>query len=231
MIATLIPARGGSERIPRKNLAKVGGVTLIARAIELATEAGVDRVWCSTDDAEIAEEAVRAGALIHRRDPVDANGRQPPDRVIELWWRSLTLAERPDAFALQQCTAPLLTPKDIRACFDLLPGREVAYTAVESHALHFGGRLRAHASGDPMLIADRPVGYRPRVLDPGYERRASEFGGCWALTRAHWEQSHSRDAHPCRASQVIVDRWRAIDIDDADDLEMVRALVAWRGWP
>ena len=63
----IIPARGGSKGIPLKNLQKVAGKTLLARAVEAASEAtGVDLVVVSTDHDGIAAEAERAGATVVR---------------------------------------------------------------------------------------------------------------------------------------------------------------------
>jgi len=61
----LIPARGGSKGVPRKNLRRVGGRSLITRAVEAMTSSGaVDHVLVSTEDEEIANEARRAGAAV-----------------------------------------------------------------------------------------------------------------------------------------------------------------------
>ena len=64
-VLALIPARGGSKGVPGKNLKKIGGRTLIARAVEAAQKSGVcDHVLVSTEYAAIAEEARRAGAEV-----------------------------------------------------------------------------------------------------------------------------------------------------------------------
>jgi CMP-N-acetylneuraminic acid synthetase len=64
----LIPARGGSKRFPRKNVALLGGISLVERAVEVARAADVfDRIIVSSEDAEIRGLAARAGAEIHER--------------------------------------------------------------------------------------------------------------------------------------------------------------------
>ncbi|TPW94057.1 acylneuraminate cytidylyltransferase family protein, partial [Schumannella luteola] len=62
-VVAIIPARGGSRGVPSKNLRRVGGVPLVARAVESALAvAAIDRVVVSTDDPEIAEVARARGA-------------------------------------------------------------------------------------------------------------------------------------------------------------------------
>lgn len=68
----VIPARGGSKGVPRKNLIEVGGRTLLDRAVTALRGSGVvDRVVVSTDDAEIAQEARRAGAEVPFMRPAE----------------------------------------------------------------------------------------------------------------------------------------------------------------
>src|SRR5437588_9340273 len=64
-VLVVVPARGGSKGIPRKNLQLLGGRPLVAHAVDAARQATlVTRVLCSTDDPEIAETARRAGAQV-----------------------------------------------------------------------------------------------------------------------------------------------------------------------
>src|SRR5258707_13400322 len=64
-VLAVVPARGGSKGIPRKNLQLLGGKPLVALAIEAGLSARlVTRVLCSTDDREIAEAAEQAGAEV-----------------------------------------------------------------------------------------------------------------------------------------------------------------------
>lgn len=70
MRLAVIPARGGSKRIPRKNIRLFHGIPMIARSIQAALEAkAFDRVIVSTDDDEIAEIAVRHGAEVPFKRP------------------------------------------------------------------------------------------------------------------------------------------------------------------
>lgn len=78
-ILGLIPARGGSKGVPRKNLAQVGGRSLIARAVAALGDSGViDHVLVSTDDEEIAAAAKQAGADVPFLRPQDMAGDEAP---------------------------------------------------------------------------------------------------------------------------------------------------------
>jgi CMP-N,N'-diacetyllegionaminic acid synthase len=63
-ILAIIPARGGSKGVPRKNIRALGGKPLIAHTIESAIQSAIDDVIVSTDDNEIAEIAVKYGAVV-----------------------------------------------------------------------------------------------------------------------------------------------------------------------
>ncbi|MBE0533503.1 MAG: acylneuraminate cytidylyltransferase family protein [Rhodospirillales bacterium] len=84
-VLALIPARGGSKGVPRKNLRLVGGRSLIERAVAAVRGSGVvDRVLVSTDDEEIAEAARQAGAEVpFLRPPELASDRAPMGPVIQ----------------------------------------------------------------------------------------------------------------------------------------------------
>src|SRR5207237_5366032 len=78
-VLALVPARGGSKGLPRKNLRLLGGKPLVVHAIEAGRAARlVDRVICSTDDPEIAEVARAAGAEVLQR-PAELAGAAVAD--------------------------------------------------------------------------------------------------------------------------------------------------------
>ena len=69
-VLAIIPARGGSKRIPKKNLAKISGKSLVSWAIQVAEQAkSIDAVWVSTDSKEIAKEAEKNGVPVPRFRP------------------------------------------------------------------------------------------------------------------------------------------------------------------
>lgn len=113
----IIPARGGSKGIPRKNLRPLNGRPLIYYAVTAAREAGsVDRVLVSTDDEEIALLAERFGATVQMRPSALSGDDTTLDQVVEHVVRSLeSRGEHFDLILTVQPTAPLIRPEDIDA--------------------------------------------------------------------------------------------------------------------
>lgn len=119
----IIPARGGSKRIPRKNIRPFLGTPIIAYSIRAAQESGLfDAVMVSTDDTEIAEVAGQYGAEVpFLRSPETATDYATTAAVLTEVIR--TYAERGQLFDRVCClyaTAPFVTADKIRAAFDKL---------------------------------------------------------------------------------------------------------------
>jgi len=119
----LIPARGGSRRVPGKNSRLLAGVPLIAHTIEGANAAEIfDDVVVSTDSQEIAQIARRHGATVPGLRPSEIAGATSPD----IQWVEHTLdllaqdGRTYDVFAILRPTSPFRTPQSIRAAYELL---------------------------------------------------------------------------------------------------------------
>jgi pseudaminic acid cytidylyltransferase len=110
----IIPARGGSKRIPRKNIRSFCGKPMIARSIEAALESGVfDAVVVSTDDDEIASIAESCGAEVPFRRPSELSNDHAatmPVMVHALNWWELNKSKVEFLFCIY-ATAPFLKPK------------------------------------------------------------------------------------------------------------------------
>lgn len=123
-ILGIIPARGGSKSIPRKNIKDLGGKPLIAWTIEAAKSSGVlDRLMLTTDDAEIAEVGRRWGAEVPFIRPKElAEDNTPTLPVLQHAVSRLKENENyaPDAVMLLQPTAPLRQPEHIKDAIELL---------------------------------------------------------------------------------------------------------------
>ncbi|MDD3146382.1 MAG: acylneuraminate cytidylyltransferase family protein [Candidatus Riflebacteria bacterium] len=128
VIWAIIPARGGSKRLPRKNILPfAGGLSLTARTVQAAIAAQIfARVVVSTDDEEIAEDGRQAGALVPFLRPValadDTASSVDVLRHAVSELRKIHPEERPVAVCLLQVTSPMLVSKHISEAVDLFLG-------------------------------------------------------------------------------------------------------------
>ena len=114
----IIPARGGSKGIPRKNLQQVGNKSLVRRAIEVALASQrIDRVILTTDDDEIADEGIAAGAEIIRRPANLAADETPTMPVLQYVLNTLDSAGWvADVVVLLEPTSPFRTSAIVDEC-------------------------------------------------------------------------------------------------------------------
>jgi CMP-N,N'-diacetyllegionaminic acid synthase len=136
----MIPARGGSRGIPRKNLVDFAGKPLIAHTIEAAlTARRVERVMVSTEDNEIAEVARRWGAEVPFRRPEELSTDTATGSAVSRHWLEWVRAEglRPQVVIHLQVTSPLRTADDIDGALEMLeePNRDcvASVCAVSEH--------------------------------------------------------------------------------------------------
>lgn len=112
----IIPARGGSKRIPRKNIKPFMGKPIIAYSIEAALQSGLfDEVMVSTDDVEIAEIACKYGAKVPFMRSVDTSNdyASTDDVVLEVLMMYKELGKSFDTICCIYSTAPFITPKKL----------------------------------------------------------------------------------------------------------------------
>lgn len=109
-ITAIIPARGGSKSIPRKNILRLGGAPLIAYSIAAGLESKyIDRVIVSTDDEEIAEVSKSYGAEVPFMRPENLAGDAVTDFPVfehAVRWLELVGNDRPDLIVQLRPTSP-----------------------------------------------------------------------------------------------------------------------------
>ena len=119
----VIPARGGSKRIPRKNIRMFSGKPMIAWSIEAAQASGCfDLIVVSTDDSEIADVAAQCGADVPFMRPKeladDFSGTTPVVVHAIRWFQDQ--GQDPQAVCCLYATAPFVKSSDIRQGYDIL---------------------------------------------------------------------------------------------------------------
>jgi CMP-N,N'-diacetyllegionaminic acid synthase len=220
----LIPARAGSKGLPGKNLRVVGGVSLLARAILVARAVdGVSRIVVSTDGPAIAEEARRYGADVHDRPAELASDRSPVIATI----RHVLAEQReqghmPRFGLLLEPTSPLRTVQDTQRCLDAVrEGADSAATFTEA-AVH-PHRTFVIEEGSATPFIEGAVPWKPRqALQP---KAYQLSGGAYAFRCDRFPPTGLAVLFG-RIAPVVVPRERSVDIDDANDLRAVEALLA-----
>lgn len=154
----LIPARGGSKGIPRKNIRCMAGKPLVVWAIESALRSDfLESVVVSTDDEEIADVARRAGAKVPFMRPPELAQDQTPG--IEPVLHALDQLPQFDSVLLLQPTSPLRTTADIDACLAMAMDRRapsvVSVCEPDTHP-YWTYRLAEGQTLQP-LVAKAPV--------------------------------------------------------------------------
>lgn len=146
----VIPARGGSKRIPRKNIRLFRGRPILAYSIRAAQRSDLfDHVVVSTEDAEIAEIAAKYKAKVHHRPREladDITGTQEVMRAALEWWQLSHRHERPNLACCIYATAPMLQPYDLTYGLALLARAPYAYV----HGIYYWGLAESFLADVPL---------------------------------------------------------------------------------
>lgn len=124
----IITARGGSKRIPKKNIKDFLGKPIIAYSIEAALASGIfDEVMVSTDSGEIAEIARKYGASVPfmRSDATSNDYADTSDVLFEVLDRYSDMGKKYSEFCCIYPTAPFITPNKLRESYKLLADKNV----------------------------------------------------------------------------------------------------------
>lgn len=217
----IIPARGGSKRVPRKNLLLFDGVPMIVRSIRTAQDCGLfDQVVVSTDDAEIAELALAHGAQVPFLRPAElADDFTGTAAVI------VHALQQLPAFDYACCvyaTAPLLQARFLREGFELLERHPEKAFAFSVCSFGFPVQRALTLDGQGALTALYPEFRNTRSQDlPEAFQDAGQF--YWGRSEA-WlrgEVLYSPASLP-----VILPRHLVQDIDTLEDWKRAEYLYA-----
>lgn len=218
----IIPARGGSKGIPRKNLKSVAGKPLIAWSIEAAlTSESVSKVIVSTDDEEIASVSTLWGAEIIHRPPELASDTASSESALIHVLEVLSENERyaPELIVFLQATSPYRAPSDIDGAVNLL--RRGNYDSVFSAcAEHFTGRWIPNADGYASPLNFDPAN-RPRRQDRPVEYL--ENGSIYVFKSRILQTTGARMGG--RIGIYPMPPVRSLQIDSPEDLELFDKLM------
>jgi pseudaminic acid cytidylyltransferase len=221
MRLAVIPARGGSKRIPRKNILPFAGKPVIAYPIQAASECGLfDRIIVSTDDEEIAEVGRAFGAETPFRRPADlADDLTPTVPVIAHAIRACAdLGWQADEICCIYPAVPLIDPDDLIRAHRLFQEAIAPYVfPVTRFPSPIQRALRRDDSGRVAPFQPEFVHGRTQDLEPAYFDSGQFY---WGLADA-WLEGLSVHEH---GATIVLPEWRAIDIDTPDDWRQAEIL-------
>lgn len=222
MNIAIIPARGGSKRIPRKNIKAFHGKPMIAYSIEAAVNSQCfDKIIVSTDDAEIADIAIKHGAEV----PFIR-----PDNISDDYATTLDVIKHAIEFTESQgwavknvcciyATAPFLIPEFIQKGLDELTSAEIDY-AFSATSFPFPIQRALKLSDEQRVEMFQPehLNTRSQDLEEAYHDAGQFY---WGTKSAFLQR---KPFFSPQSKAVLLPRKRVQDIDTNEDWELAEAL-------
>lgn len=226
-ILGLIPARGGSKALPRKNILPLCGKSLVQRAWECARDSEVfDRVILSTDDEEIASHGRSAGVEVPFLRPAALADDSSP--MIDVAVHALDFLREsegdiPDALMILQPTSPLRTPEHIRRAVRMLADHDAVCSVLplpQDLSPYYLMKIREDGCLD-FFMSDGARFTRRQDLPIAYRREGTIF-----LTRSEVILAQ-RSFYGARCKPMFMDASEVLNIDTPEDWE--EAVILFEG--
>lgn len=223
----VIPARGGSKRIPDKNLKEIGERSLLAHTIEQGKQAEeIDQLIVSTEDSDIQSEAEAHGAEVpfERPQELATDEATTSDVVLHAldWFEENS--EMFDLVCVIQPTVPFRQPADIDATIQQLvdTGADSVVTITKFAEPPFWAVKQVGDWIEP-YFDENPW---KRTRSQGFPTLFRPNGAVFAARVPTFRETG--DFYSGNTTYERLPRRRSIDIDEPFDLEVAKALAAWR---
>lgn len=218
----IIPARGGSKRLPRKNILPINGLPTIAYPIQAALESGLfNDVIVSTEDAEIAEVAQKHGASILERPESLA---QDASTVKQVCTHTLEVLEDngklPDSFCCIYATAVFITSDDLIDSAKTLNAKPWPDFVMGVSDYNLQVMQAMHADNGYLTPRFPDEIHKQSQLQPDYVASCGMF--YWAKTTAFLETQSFYGEKLCGH---FIPRLRACDLDTPEDYELAQVIA------
>ena len=224
MQLAVIPARGGSKRIPRKNIKEFHGQPMIAWSIQAALNSGcIDEVWVSTDDEEIAAIAQSYGAKIPFIRPANlsddfattADVMQHAVQVYQTQYQQL-----PDYVCCLYATAPFVQQQDLLKGFELIQSKPLDYVfSATSYPFPIQRAIKLDKDGAVNMFSPEHFNTRSQDLEEAWHDAGQFY---WGRSEA-W-LSKARIFSP-QSSTIALPRFRVQDIDTSEDWQRAELMA------
>ena len=226
-VLAIIPARGGSKGIPKKNIAPVAGKPLVSYTTELTQNLPwLDATVVSTDSQEIAEAATQTPGIEIVWRPEELSGDRIGDHPVlrhALLAQEERTGEHYDIVLMLQPTSPLRTINDVESCITALQeGKWDAVWSVSETELTYHPRKQLALAPNGKLDFVIPGGHAivaRQELEPVFHRN----GVCYAFTRDFLAESES--TYSVDKTSAVVTHGAHISIDTPDDLVAVEKII------
>jgi N-acylneuraminate cytidylyltransferase len=217
MKVAVIPARGGSKRIPRKNIKPFCGLPMIAHSIAIAVKSGLfDRIIVSTDDEEIAAVARQHGAEVPFMRPAELSD-DFTSTIAVVAHATRWLIDHPgdselEAVCCLYATAPFVQPEDLASGWQILRTGSWLYAfSVTDFAAPIFRSFKQNTDGGLEMFFPENFYMRSQDL-PHALHDAGQF--YWGRPQAWLMEERIFEPH---SAPVFLPRWRVQDIDSQDD--------------
>ena len=205
-VLTLIPARGGSKGIPRKNLIDLCGKPLLYYTISASLNSNVNETWVSSEDEEILNVAKKFGAeTIQRPKELSRDTSPSEDTLLHFAYNNDF-----DIIVFLQATSPLITHGDINKGIALMKNFDSVITVCELNQFVWFNNKPSYDINKRKRRQDFPQNY-------------IETGSMFITTKKKLLKTRNRISG--KIGFLILPKIRSFDIDTYDDLELVSHLI------
>lgn len=222
MNIAIIPARGGSKRIPKKNIREFRGKPIISWSINAALESKCfDEVIVSTDCKEIAEIAKQAGALVPFLRPEKLSNDFATTRDVVLHsidWLNLSKYSV-DYLCCLYATAPFINSNDILNAFNLIKNNkeEIFTFTATSFSFPIQRAIKINNKGISSMFYPNNFNIRSQDLERAYH----DAGQFYIAAPKTWINRENLFEN---AKPIVIPNWRVQDIDEEDDWKRAELL-------
>lgn len=226
-IIAVIPARGGSKSIPRKNITPLAGKPLIAWTIEAAKQVKeIDRIIVSTDNDEIGGVSVKNGAEVYNRPAhLATDDALIIDTLRHLLETLRNEGEKADIFILLEPTCPLRSAEDIRECIKMISEEGVDSVATFKEAELNPYRAWKIENNRPDVFISGVNPWLPRQKLP----KAYQLNGAVYAFMIDGLTHNVPNILFGNSAAVIMPPERSVDIDGWNDIYIAESILAKEG--
>ncbi len=224
MNIAIIPARGGSKRIPRKNIKLFHGKPMIAYSIDVALKSGCfDKVIVSTDDQEIADVAMAFGAEVPFIRPADLSDDHAT--TMDVMQHAIQWCDSQGIDVQYVCclyaTAPFVTDLSLLQGLDTLQHEACEFVfSATTYPFPIQRAIKLSAEGEVKMFAPENEQVRSQDLEEAYHDAGQFY---WGKKTAFLKRKSIFSPH---SRVVLLPRCRVQDIDTEEDWELAQALFS-----